>query len=57
MTISISGVDRSGTIVLKYKNGGMAVLCFNNDNAFGNNTLTVLGSKGNVKVCQRFSWN
>ncbi|KAK7099402.1 hypothetical protein V1264_003545 [Littorina saxatilis] len=47
------GVDRSGTVVLKYKGGSMAVLCYSFDNALGQNNITLYGSKGNLQVRTR----
>ena len=43
-------MDKSGTLVLKYKGGAMAVLLFSMDNAIGGNNLTLYGSEANLQV-------
>ena len=48
--VRLTGVDKSGTLVLKYSGGAMAVLFYSMDNAFGGNTLTLYGSQANLQV-------
>ncbi|KAL8623985.1 hypothetical protein ACOMHN_040611 [Nucella lapillus] len=48
------GLDKIGTIVLKYKGGSMAVLLYSTDNAVGHNSLTLYGTKGNLQLEEPF---
>nr|KAG5686692.1 hypothetical protein BaRGS_013591 [Batillaria attramentaria] len=45
-----SGGDTGGTLVLQYKGGAMAVLCYHDNCAMGNNTATIHGTQGNLQI-------
>ncbi|XP_076450766.1 trans-1,2-dihydrobenzene-1,2-diol dehydrogenase-like isoform X2 [Babylonia areolata] len=48
------GVDKCGTLLLKYTGGSMAVLMYSIDSANGHNSLTLYGSKGNLQLEEPF---
>nr|KAG5702918.1 hypothetical protein BaRGS_034691 [Batillaria attramentaria] len=48
--LNTDGVDIGGTLLLHYKDGGMAILYYHTDSAMGSNSLTIHGSKGNLEV-------